>query len=192
MAIGELEYDYKDFERAKAGDEKLAIRFFRKPKQDMDKTNAEGRPIFVEVEYIQIIVPGDRSNIVIRPVSPGDIMRFQQQYEHWKKTEEETMQAGTPLEAWGILNLAQVEEFRYFGIRTIENMANLRDDLCQKIMGATELKQKAARFLELAQSEAPLRKVQEELDKRDSEIAMLKENLRKLSEKLDEVQKKAA
>lgn len=173
MDIGELEYDYQDFEKERAGDDKLAIRFFRKAQQDSEATAREKRPIFKEVDYIQIMVPGDKSSIIVRPVSPSDKGRFARQYEHWQKTQQETLLEGTPLEAWGIMNLAQVEEYRYFGVRTIEHMAELRDDLCQKIMGATTLKQKAQKFIQLAKEEAPMRKVQAELDARDTKIGAL-------------------
>lgn len=172
---GELEYDYKDFSRPKAGDDKLAIRFFRKAKQDADATVREKRPIFVEVEYIQIMVPGDKGNVIVRPVSPNDIGRFQRQYDHWKKTNQEEMLHGTPLETWGVLNLAQIEEFRYFGIRTIEHMAALRDDVASKIMGALALKQKALAWLEATKGAEPLQELSAALAKRDEQINALLE-----------------
>lgn len=173
MEIGTLEYNYEDFSKERAGDEKLAVRFFRKAKQDSEETAKQGRPIFSEVDYVQIMVPGDRTSTIVRPVGPADLIRFSKQYEHWKKTQEEEMHAGTPLEAWGIMSLAQIEEYRYFGVRTIDQMASLRDDVCQKIMGGTSLKQKAIAFLVLAKDEAPMRKVQAELDARDIKIAAL-------------------
>lgn len=172
MAMDALEYDYTVHSRQNADDDKLAIRFFRKAKQDPDRTAAEGRPIFVENDYIQIMNPGDR-NVHIRPIRPLDMQRFARQYEHWKKTQQSELVIGSPIEMLG-LTLAQVEEYRYFGVRTVEQMAELRDDVVGKIMGATALKQKAAAFLQILKDEAPLKKVQAELDKRDSEIDTLK------------------
>lgn len=168
------EFDVKDFSVARQGDERLAIRFFTKAKQDSEKTQAAGRPIFVEVDYIQIMIPGDRNQTIVRPVTPQDMSRFNKQYEHWKAHRNNDAIIGTPLEAWNKLSLAQIEEFRYFGVRSIEQMAELRDDVCQKMPGAVDLKQKAKLFLQIAQNEAPMRKVQVELDKRDNEIETLK------------------
>jgi hypothetical protein len=187
MAIGELEYDHTDFSKDRAGDERLAVRFFRKARQDSEETAKQGRPIFKDEDYVQIVVPGDRSSAIVRPVGPMDRMRFAKQYEHWQKTQQEELLQGTPLEAWGILSLSQVEEFRYFGIRTIDQMAELRDDVCQKIMGATTLKQKAQGFMQIAKDEAPLRKVQAELDKRDNEIASLKNSIEEQGKLLQEL-----
>jgi hypothetical protein len=184
MQIGTFEGDQHEFTRPRAGDEKLAVRFFTKAAQDGEQSALQGRPIFKEVDYIQIVVPGDRTSTVVRPVSEQDKGRFLQQYEHWKKTKEEEMLMGTPLEAWGIMTVAQIEEYRYFGIRTIDQMATLRDDVCQKIMGAVQLKQRAVAFLEVAKSEAPMKTVQAELVKRDEQIATLTKAVEAQAEEL--------
>ncbi len=169
------EYDYNDFHKPRAGDERLAVRFFRKAKQDAVASQEAGRPIFKEVDYMQVMIPGDRNSSVVRPVAPGDKARFAKQYEHWKTTQSNDIVVGTPLEAWGVLSLAQTEEFRYFGIRTIEHMADLRDDVAQKIPGAQQLKQRAAQFVQLAKDEAPMKKMEAELGKRDNEIETLRQ-----------------
>jgi len=173
MEIGTLEYDFQDFTQPRKGDEKLAIRFFAKARQDSDETLKQGRPIFVRQEYIQIIIPGDRSSTVVRPVTPQDKGRFEKQYEHWKKTQEEFLMAGVALESWGMMTLEQVEEYRYFGIRTVEQLADLNDAVCQKIMGATSLKQKAGAYLQVLKDEAPMKRVTAELEARDNKIAAL-------------------
>jgi len=174
MEIGTLEYNHEDFIKARAGDEKLAIRFFRKARQNGEASAKEGRPIFEETDYIQIVVPGDRTSAIVRPVSEQDKGRFEKQYDHWKKTQQEELVVGTPLEAWGVMSLAQIEEYRYFGVRTIEQMAGLRDDICQKIMGGLQLKQRAVNWLAISKDEAPMKKVQVELEARDTEIASLR------------------
>jgi hypothetical protein len=190
MEIGTLEFDHQDFIKDRAGDDKLAIRFFRKARQDSEETQKQGRPIFKEEDYIQIVVPGDRTSAIVRPVGPADKARFEKQYAHWQKTQEEEMQLGTPLEAWGIMSIAQIEEYRYFGVRTIDQMAVLRDDVCGKIMGGTSLKQKAINWLAISKEDAPLKKVQAELDKRDNQIAALEDAVKKQAELLAELQAK--
>lgn len=171
------EYNYEDFAKPRAGDEKLAIRFFTKARQDGEESLKQGRPVFVEQDYIQIMIPGDRNNIVVRPVTQQDLERFSKQYEHWKKHNENVALSGTPLESWGVLNMAQIEEFRYFGVRSIEHMADLRDDICQKIVGSITLKQKAQVFLQVLKDEAPMKMLNAELGKRDLEIDTLKKAL---------------
>lgn len=88
------------------------------------------------------------------------------------------------------MSLAQIEEYRYFGVRTIDQMAELRDDVAMKIMGGVQLKQKAVAFMALAKEEAPMKKVQVELDKRDTEIATLKNALLEQGKKIEALQAK--
>ena len=169
-----LEYDHTIHTRPRAGDERLAIRFFVKAKQNPDKSAEAGRPIFEEHEFIQVMVPGDRDYAHVRPVRPHDKERFAQQYNHWKQTNNNDAVVGTPVEMLG-LSLGQVEEYRYFGVRTVEQMAELRDDVVAKMMGATALKQKAQAYLALMKEEAPMKAVTAELEKRDNEIETLKQ-----------------
>lgn len=172
-----FESNVNDFVEPRAGDEKLAIRFFTKAKQNTEESQKAGRPIFKEVDYIQIMIPGDRNNTIVRPVTPQDQDRFRRQYEHWKNTQKEEAVTGTPLEAWGLMSLAQIEEYRYYGIRTIDQLADLRDDVCQKIMGSATLKQKAQAFLDAMKAEAPLKQMQAELSERDNKIEALEKAL---------------
>lgn len=169
----DFSYDPSIHVRPNAGDDRLAVRFFRKAKQDPERTAQEGRPIFVEYDYIQLMIPGDRDSTHIRPVRPADLQRFKRHYDHWKETQNNEATIGTPIDVLG-LSLGQVEEYRYFGVRTVEQMAELRDDVCAKLLGATTLKQKASAYLQIIKDDAPLRKVQVELDKRDNEIEALK------------------
>jgi len=179
-----------DFIEPRAGDEKLAIRFFTKAKQNTDESQKQGRPIFTEVDYIQIMVPGDRSNTIVRPITSQDQDRFKKQYDHWKTTQKDDAVIGTPLEAWGVMSLAQIEEYRYYGIRTIDQLADLRDDICQKIMGGTQLKQKAQAFLDAMKAEAPMKVMQAELAERDNEIESLKKALTDQGAILKDIQAK--
>lgn len=136
------------------------------------------------------MVPGDRTSMIVRPLGPGDAERFRRQYDHWKTTQSSELVLGTPLEAWGILNLAQVEEFRYFGVRTVEHMADLRDDICQKIMGATALKQKARIFVDASKAEAPMKAMQAAMELRDSELASLKNSVAEQAAIIKELREK--
>lgn len=177
MQVETADFDVQDFVQPRKGDERLAVRFFTKAKQNAQKSEEAGRPIFEEVEYVNIMVPGDRNHIITRPVTIQDKARFSQQYEHWRKNANNEGVVGTPLEAWGILSLAQVEEFRYFGVRTVEDMAALRDDVCQKMPGAITLKQRAEAFLVAAREAEPVRRVQVELAKRDEQMKAMENSL---------------
>lgn len=161
-------------------DKGLIVEFYRKPKQDEAASAEAGRPIFVEKPYVRIITPGDIINKIDRPVwdEPGnencDTVRFAEKWARFKAgIAEEKSGTGTPLEKLpGILS-TQVEEMKYFNVRTIEQLADLDDSHGQRFMGIQQLKQRAKTWLEAAKGNAPLEKMRTELEKRDQMIADL-------------------
>jgi hypothetical protein len=166
------------------GTGRLIVEFSMEPIKDEEKTAAEGRPIFVEQEWIKIRVPGDKDNNVSREIRPGDKERFPQ---HWAAFQNKTkvVLEGTLLEAIPFLTKSQVLEFTSIGIRTAEQLVGMADANTQKIMGYQSLKTKINTFLEAAKGAAPALKLQAELEKRDAEIAMLKQMVETLGERVD-------
>jgi hypothetical protein len=117
MAIGEeLDYDHSVHSRNRGGDEKLAVRFFKKARPNPEQSQKEGR--------------------------------------------------------------------------TVEHMADLRDDICQKIMGATALKQKARIFVDASKAEAPMKALQAAMELRDSELASLKNSVAEQAAIIKELREK--
>ena len=134
------------------GDENLFVRFFMHPRQNPAKSAEEGRPIYEEVPYIEIMQPGNKENIVSRAVRKAEQLRFPKQWDAFQSGEEQALE-GTPLEQWPALNRSQVEELRFFNVRTVEQLANMSDAHSQNFAGIQSMKQKALVFLELAKGE---------------------------------------
>ena len=168
-------------------DAKLWVKFEERPMKDQAKSDEAGRPIFAPVEFIRIMVPGERDEIE-RPATEIDKARFAKQYAHWKATGQ-VATVGTPLEAWTAVTRSQVEELKFFKINTVEQLAEVPDVLGVKFMGINDLKAKAKTYLAAAAGDAPLQKMQAELDKRDAEIATLQKALKDQSEKIDQLLK---
>lgn len=182
MALQELEYDYKEFQQANAGDDRLFVVFFNHYTLNQQRSDEEGRPIYDDEVYVRLITPGDRNNIVERPIRPDDKRRFPRQWAAFKQGEEEVGE-GTRLEQWPQLSRAQVEELRYFGFRTVEHLAQARDDVVQRMSGLTALREKAKLFLDYTKGVAPLSKL-------ESENAALKEQLAAMQNQLNELSKR--
>jgi hypothetical protein len=159
-----------------AMDSKLMVNFYVRAVQNNFKTSQEGRPIFDEVEFIRIIIPGDTKTIIDTKVNPEYRHRFADKYERFQKGLAQA-QSGTPLEVWPQMTVGQVAELKAMHISTVEQLADLSDVLAQKIMGSHQLRQKAQAFLEAAAGEAQNSKMAAELEKRDVEIAALKEQM---------------
>jgi hypothetical protein len=143
------------------GDETLLVRFYKHPRRDIARSEAEGRPIFAEVDYIEIMQPGNKDSIIRRPASPRDKQRFAEHYRKYQAREDQEAVEGTPLEEWPAISRAQVEELKFLNIRTVEQLAGLSDSNAQNVMGIQGLKAKANKFLETADKEATAEKFAE-------------------------------
>jgi hypothetical protein len=157
----------------------MTVEFYRKPVHMEAKSREAGRAIYEEVDYIRIYTPGDKSSVIERPVSALDAQRFADRYAKWKSGQEQAV-VGTPLAALPGMNPAKVEEYKFFKILTVEQLAETADNLGQKFIGFQQDKSRARAFLQVAANNAPIEKMNEELQKRDSEI----ENLRLMVEAL--------
>ena len=164
-------------------DAKLWVKFYLRPVQDEEASAKAGRPIFTEVEWLRIAVPGERDEVE-RRATDMDKARFAKQYAHWKATGTEAV-TGTPLEAYPGVTRAQVEELKFFKLNTVEDLAGASDAVAVKFQGFHELKRRAANFLAAAEGNAPAEKLQAELDKRDAEIETLKRSLKEQSDKIE-------
>lgn len=154
-------------------DSKLYVEFYRKPVLQPGKSREEGRAVYEEVDYIRIHVPGDKHSVVERPVSEQDAFRFAERYAKWKAGQQEAV-TGTPLNALPGMTPSKVEEYKFFKLVTVEQLADANDNLGAKFMSFQQDKQRAKAFLEVAKNNAPIEKMNEELAKRDAELEELR------------------
>ena len=170
------------FAGARDPDAALIVNFYVKPIQNTFQSNKEKRPIFEDVIYVRIDVPGVKDMQVDRPAMSTDQKRFPKQYQHFvNMTQGDSREIGTPLSEWPLLTRSQAEEFRSLKFFTIESVANA-SDLNINAMGMMggmspfALREKARAFLAAATAQS----IPDELAKRDAEIALLKEQMAKL------------
>ena len=167
------DFDHNIFSASQdEADKALAVRFYIKTVQDMTKSEAEGRPVFKEKEYIEIRFPGNRTDAVARPATLDDKARFARHYEAFKRREE-VPEEGTPLAEWPIITRTQVEELAFFNVKTVEQLAAVPDHQAQKFMGFNTLRQKARDFLEQSKRGVESAQLERELASRDDQIAKL-------------------
>lgn len=135
------------------GDENLLVRFYMHPRQDLEATAREGRPIWREAVYVTIMQPGNKDSIVTRPAREMDKQRFAKQFASFRQGEEQ-MPEGTPLSEWPGVSRSQIEELKFFNVHTVEQLANLSDSNAQNIMGYSLLREAASAYLEAAETNA--------------------------------------
>jgi hypothetical protein len=174
--------DFQNQHQAKM-DESLLVKFFLKPRPDRIATEKEGRPIYKDVEYIDIKIPGDRAGGVCRPARPRDIARFQKHYDAFKSRTEEVVIEGTPLVEWSLIGRSQAEELSFFNVKTVEQLAAMSDSNAAQFMGMNNLKAKANDWLDIAKENKASDELAIELKKRDDEISELKAAVKALQKK---------
>lgn len=162
-----------------AEDAKLHVEFHRMPVIHPYKSQAAGRAIYEEKDFVRIHIPGDKNNIIDRPVDAIDEMRFADRLAKWRAGQGEAM-SGTPLSALPTMTPGKVAEYGYFHIKTIEQLASAADSVGGKFMGFQQDKARAKAFLDVAAGNAPLERMNEELAKRDEVIETLKAQVESL------------
>lgn len=154
------------------GDDRTFALFFMHPIEDKKESLAQGRPVFKEVPFIRIMVPGDKGSIVERPVRPQDHRRYPKQWDAFEKNQEQPME-GTPLSEWPGISRSQVEELKHFGVRTVEDLINVPDSAGQKFMGMNSMKAKAKDYVEAAKGLTQITELREIIDQQKAQIEEL-------------------
>jgi hypothetical protein len=178
-------------EKLNPGDAALSVRFYRRAVQNEEATSKEGRPIFHEVDYVEIFIPGDKTSVIDRPASDDDKTRFAKKYQAYQERQDQDALDGTPLAQWPGMNQAQVLELAHFGCKTVDQLAAMSDDTLHKLGAGYLDRRKAARiYLEEAAGRAPLEKMQAELSDRDKTIAGQSVQIESMEKAIAELQAK--
>lgn len=153
-------------------DKKLLVMFYKGTEKNEVKSVEAGRPIFDEFDLVKIMTPGSKDTYT-GDASPDYQQRFPTQWARYKAGQSQEM-SGTPLSILPWIGVGQLAEFNAVGCHTVEQLAGMSDALSQKFMGHHAIKQRAQQYLDAAKGNAPLLKMEAELQKRDDQIAELK------------------
>lgn len=168
-------------------DAALAVEFYLRPVQNNVASSKAGRPIYEDIIYVKINVPGLKEMQWDMPARSDHQKRFPMQYQHFiNRTQGDAKEIGTPLAEWPVLTRSQAEEFRGMKFYTVENIANAGDANINALgmiggMSPYALRDKARAFLGAAKDSALPQHQAEELAKRDAEISMLKEQIAQIA-----------
>ncbi len=181
METADFNVDDFDQKNRKQGDDTLLVKFFIKARQDNAASLKEGRPIFKDVEYVDIKIPGSRTGGACRPARQNDIERFPKHYAAFKNRLQQPDE-GTLLSEWPPISRSQAEELTFHNVKTVEQLAGMADVHSNKFMGLNHLREKAKAFLKQAADAAPAAALQEAIAEKDTQIAALTERLNALEE----------
>lgn len=148
--------------------------FFTAEMQNKALTKKEGRPIYETKRFVKITHPGDKHFSVIHEVSedgfeilaenPNEEMDFiprkcfaemwPREWAAFKRGEERAV-IGTTLDEWGMIPRSRALELKALGIRTVEEYADVQDNMLPKLgWGAREEREKARAFLKASKDGA--------------------------------------
>ena len=161
-------------------DEGLLVKFYIKAKEDKVESKKQGRPIFKDVEYIDIKIPGNRLAGVARPATMNDVERFPRHYAAFKNRVSEDYVEGTLLAEWPVMSRSMVEQLTFFNVKTVEQLVAMSDNDAQKFMGLNAMKAKAKEWLVVAKEGKAASDLAAQLEKRDQEIEELKAQMAEL------------
>jgi hypothetical protein len=164
------------------GDEHLIVEFMNEP---VEKKNANGDLIWVDTPFVKISIPGDRSAEIFRPVNKIDPHRFIREWEQFQAGEKNEI-VGYPVSQAGFLQQGQVRTLKSINVHTVEQLADLRDDICMRYQ-MSAAKQKAILFLESKKETDLVSKIQAEREANEEKIKAMEQRILEMA-KLLEVQ----
>lgn len=158
------------------------VSFYTEAVEYKAESEKAGRPIFKDVPFIRVTIPGDTNNIIEHRAKESDKLKYPKAWALYERGESGGHK-GTPLEQWPQITRSQVKEAKYFECHTVEQMGNLSDAHCQKLgMGFQELRNKAKAYLAAAAGTADSTAQAAENERMRAEIAEMKAQFAKLSE----------
>lgn len=171
-------------------DSRLAVRFYIKPVKNEFESERQGHPIFVDMDFVQIFVPGDNNSVIDQPVREDHKSRFPIQWAHYQnKKDTRTHEIGTPLTEWPRITPSQAEELRALKFYTVESIANASDASIQNIgmltgMSPYAFREHAQRYLKVASQDAGLNEVEEKNKQLEAELNENRVRMAELEAKL--------
>lgn len=171
-------------------DDKLVVAFYSRPVRNNFKSEVEGRPIFEDVDFVKIIIPGSR-DVTDTKANEGYKSRFPRQWANYVNRRKETVE-GTPLSELTWMGAAVAAEFNAVNVKTVEQLLGMSDQAGSQFMGFSKIKERCQRFMDAAKGEAPALKLEKQVDDLTRENVRLKEQLTELSAQVKVLTAKAA
>jgi hypothetical protein len=158
--------------------------FHYEQRVDPEESEKAGHPVYKDVEYVQIIAPGNDKEVVNKAVTKAEIERWPDQYKRFKSNEKMTFE-GTPINEWPQVTKAQAKTLEAMHIYTVEQLAEVADRNIGNLgIGVSDLKNKAKAYLEWQAGESSVQKYAQQKRRLEEKNAELNERVAKLEEQI--------
>lgn len=171
--------------------------FFSEGTAKNEKESKNGPPVFDVVHQVRVVVAGSKGNegpiyeLARKKYGQDEWKtdqyaygRFGKPYEDWKAGQT-SGEAGTPLEQWGLMDVAMVAAFKAANVYTVQQLALLPDGLLDTAIrrGGREWRGKAQGWLQEVkdkagdvEARATIERQQEQIEQMQAQIAELLKN----------------
>lgn len=149
-----------------------------------DQIDENGLPVFRTIEFVELLIAGDKGNAPVKRVNEGVKAQFPDHYARWKATKvnPDMIGDGIPLSLWPVIPKEMAKALEYINVFTVQQLAGIDDNAISKpgAIGLRDMREKAKAFLESAKSAAPIAKLEVENKDLKSRISMLETQLEQL------------
>jgi len=183
-------------------DARLAVQFYERPLENEFQSNLQKRPIYENVVFVKIFIPGDKLSVIDTIARDEHKQRFPKQWAAFQNRQDGGGKfVGTPITEWPRVNMAQAEELKGLKFFTVESIAGASDAQLQGIgmiagTSAFTFRDEAKRFLMVAEAAAQLSEAERKQKEADDSLAKAKEDLAaqaaKHSQEMEELRKQMA
>lgn len=157
----------------------VLVQFRTEPKKAQAKSREKGRPVYEDIDVIEIRNPADQFTVIVRAATEQDKRTYRKAWTAYSNENKADKVEGTLLREWRGITRAQAQEAAYFKILTVEQLAEADEETIADLgMEWFDLKKDAELYLLDTQSTA-------------ERTAMADEN-QKLRKQLEEMQKALA
>lgn len=149
-----------------------------------DQIDQNGLPVFRSIEYVELMIAGDRGNAPVKRVTDNIKIQYSDAYARWKATKvnPDMIGDGVPLTLWPVIPREMTKALEYINVFTVQQLASLSDEAISKpgAMGLRDMREKARAFIESAKSAAPIAKLEIENKDLRNRISMLEGQLQQI------------
>lgn len=162
----------------------VAVGFGFMPMQDHKKSQTAGHPVFKDVEFCKIVVPGDKQSVYCQPAKDEDRHRFPKAYAAFKNRESTPLE-GLPIEQWPQVTRAMSMTLKAMHVHTVEALAEVNDaNLGNLGQFGRDLRAKAQAYVKQAGDSAALNKMAEEKRALEEQLKTMQQQLNDLASRV--------
>jgi len=166
-------------------------RFYSEQRKADGVDPATGLPRFIEVEFVELIIAGDRGSAAVKRVTPEIKRQWADAYARWKsgQVSADMIGDGIPLALWPTCQPGVVEGLRYINVFTVQQLAGIADTALTQpgMLGLRDLRDKARAFIESAKTTAPIARLEVENDDLKKRLELMTSQMKDMAEKYDAI-----